>query len=290
MKSLKNLSSVGLPYFLKEREPLLSLHKKSSKKRYSLRQRPFQIRLFPQHSPIIHLPVKYVHSLSLPECLFLFDWGYVVIFVFITELLSFFLPSSKACFSVLKNWDTCLWGESSALFHSHLFFFFGISEAFYAQKCFHSSWTIKSITTAVCFLNMNGNEWQQARQTFSFDLSLVMYIFVFCFIHACYSGNLTKLFPLLSAAADIQRWKASPLLSQRQKRKWEIGNHYQSSLFCSSFTTITIVNEKKKPTQERTPPASMSRCPTISRCNCFYCFCLISQQISIHSNVSGFCS
>lgn len=29
----------------------------------------------------------------------------MVIFVFITELLSFFfLPSSKACFSVLKNW------------------------------------------------------------------------------------------------------------------------------------------------------------------------------------------
>lgn len=147
---------------------------KKKQERYSLGQSPLKIRLFPQHSPIIHLPVKYVHSLSLSECLFLSDWGYMVIFVLITELLSFFLPSSKACFSVLKNWATCLWGESSALFHSHLFFFFGISEACYAQKCFHSSWTIKSIITAVCFLNMNGNEWQQARRTFSFDLSSVM--------------------------------------------------------------------------------------------------------------------
>lgn len=154
-----------------EREPLLLLHKKKQE-RYSLGQSPLKIRLFPQHSPIIHLPVKYVHSLSLFECLFLSDWGYMAIFVLITELLSFFfLSSSKACFSVLKNWATCLWGESSALFHSHLFFFFGISEACYAQKCFHSSWTIKSIITAVCFLNMNGNEWQQARPTFSLDLS-----------------------------------------------------------------------------------------------------------------------
>lgn len=147
---------------------------KEKQERYSLGQSPLKIRLFPQHSPIIHLPVKYVHSLSVSECLFLSDWGYMVIFVLTTELLSFVLPSSKACFSVLKNWATCLWGESSALFHSHLFFFFGISEACYAQKCFHSSWTIKSIITAVCFLNMNGNEWQQARRTFSFDLSLVM--------------------------------------------------------------------------------------------------------------------
>lgn len=144
---------------------------KKKQERYSPGQSPLKIRLFTQHSPIIHLSVKYVHSLSLFECLFLSDWGYMVIFVLITELLSFFPPSSKACFSVLKNWATCLWGESSALFHSHLFFFFGISEACYAQKCFHSSWTIKSIITAVCFLNMNGNEWQQARPTFSLDLS-----------------------------------------------------------------------------------------------------------------------
>lgn len=169
-------------FFLRKGNLFSHYTKKSSKKRYSLGQRVFKIRLFPQHSAIIHPPVKYVHSLSLPECLFLSDWGYMVIFVFITELLSFFfLPSSKACFSVLKNWATCLWGESSALFHSHLFFIFGISEACYAQKCFHSSWTIKSIITAVCFLNMNGNEWQQARQTFSFDLSLVMYIFCVLF-------------------------------------------------------------------------------------------------------------
>lgn len=63
---------------------------KKKQERYSLGQRPLKIRLFPQHSPIIHLPVKYVHSLSLFECLFLSDWGYMVIFVLITELLSFF--------------------------------------------------------------------------------------------------------------------------------------------------------------------------------------------------------
>lgn len=113
-------------------------------------------------------------SLWKPIFIWLRLYGHFCTYYWVTKFFFFFLPSSKACFSVLKNWATCLWGESSALFHSHLFFFFGISEACYAQKCFHSSWTIKSIITAVCFLNMNGNEWQQARRTFSFDLSLGM--------------------------------------------------------------------------------------------------------------------
>lgn len=164
----KNLQKFFLNYLLFGGNLFCPYTKKATKKKmYSHGQSLLKIKLLPHHSPIIHLPVKYVHSLSLLSLL--------VIFVFMTELLSCFSPPfSKACFSVLKNWATCLWGESSALFHSHLFFFFGISEACYAQKCFHSSWTIKSIITAVCFLNMNGNEWQQARQTFSFDLSLVM--------------------------------------------------------------------------------------------------------------------
>lgn len=106
------------------------------------------------------------------------DWSYMIIFCIYYQVLQvgspFSTPNFSTCFALLRNWATCLWGESSALFHSHLFFSFGISESCSAQKCFHSSWTIKSIITAVCFANMNGHEWQQARQTFSFDLSSVM--------------------------------------------------------------------------------------------------------------------
>lgn len=107
-------------------------------------------------------------------------WSFLYLLPSSLGCLHILLPQPQSMFSCSKNWATCLWGESSALFHSHLFFFFGISEACYAQKCFHSSWTIKSIITAVCIPNMNGNEWQRARQTFSFDLPLVIEIFLFC--------------------------------------------------------------------------------------------------------------
>lgn len=70
---------------------LLAQKKKGNKKMYSHGQSPLKIKLLPHHSPIIYLPVKYVDSLSLLSLL--------VIFVFITELLSCFsLPFSKACF------------------------------------------------------------------------------------------------------------------------------------------------------------------------------------------------
>lgn len=80
----------------------MSSHKEQQK-RYSCGLSPLKIRLFPQHSPIIHLPVKYVLSLSLFECLFLSDRVYGHFFYFITEFLRISAPASKACFSSLKT-------------------------------------------------------------------------------------------------------------------------------------------------------------------------------------------
>lgn len=170
-------------------------------------------------------------------------------FVFTTKFFGFpphsTLPTPEHVFSVLKNWATCLWGESSALFPSHLFFFFGISEACYALKCFHSSWTIKSIITAVCFLNMNGNEWQQAQQTFSFDLSLVIEIFFFFSFSPFPSSFSLSLWisPSLSFSISpslIDVWEGPA--------GWPNSPHCCLQLHCinSSNESLTFVNQSHK--------------------------------------------
>lgn len=160
-----------------EKESLLSSHKRTTKKVFprteSIKNQIISTML-PYYAPVSKI-CPLIVSVWMPIFIWLKLYGHFCIYYEVLYVsFPFCSPHPRACFSVLKNWGTCLWGESTALFHSHLFFFFGISEACYAQKCFHSSWTIKSIITAVCFLNMNGNEWQQARQTFSFDLSLAM--------------------------------------------------------------------------------------------------------------------
>lgn len=90
-----------------------------------------------------------------------------------------------------------------------------------------------------------------------------------------YSSNLIKLFPLLSAAAScrFRDEKVHLCVSQRHKRKYELGNCYQHkiSLSCRYFTTIiTVTAKKKKKAQELASPISITRPFTISRCNCFY--------------------
>lgn len=136
-------------------------------------------RLFPPRSPIIHLSVKYVLSLFRFECLFLSDWSYIIIFCIYYQVLQVGSPLlhpelQHMFFSSEKLGHMPLRRKQCIISFPPFFFFFGISESCSAQKCFHSSWTIKSIITAVCFANMNGHEWQQARQSFSFDLSSVM--------------------------------------------------------------------------------------------------------------------
>lgn len=70
------------------------------------------IRLFPPCFSSIHLSVKYVLSLFRCECLFLFEWNYICIFVFITKFFRvppLSTPSHlSTCFSLLRNWATRL--------------------------------------------------------------------------------------------------------------------------------------------------------------------------------------